>query len=363
MSTRSTVATVDLVVEGLVETERFLTDRQPWAGQVFAAAIDSALSTGYTRLKVGNPPPMKPSDSSQIHFTAQDAATRVLWQQYRTVYDIDPSLWEELGSIDEDTTLPAALFAHLPHRDPFIVWPELAAQKMDDDDDRYSRPLGCFINGHTRVVGGGWPVSTHSEHADGALSITIVSVVQNGNGIPVRIREMGGVTDSVIARTTLDLDAAGEFRVGDLIDTIAARYHNDPTIGGGLTFEESVRPMLRQIISVLIYLCATNADLRPLPAGHSQRAAKGTGRKPPRIVAVGSVVGAGLRAYRQRAAAEAPAGERKSPRAHVRRAHFHTYRTGPGRQEILLKWLSPIPVNADGNTPTTVHRMRKAAAS
>jgi len=35
------------------------------------------------------------------------------------------------------------------------------------------------------------------------------------------------------------------------------------------------------------------------------------------------------------------------PRAHIRRAHWHTYLVGAGRSERRLKWLPPIPVNVD----------------
>lgn len=35
----------------------------------------------------------------------------------------------------------------------------------------------------------------------------------------------------------------------------------------------------------------------------------------------------------------------KSPRPHIRKAHWHIYRIGPGRKETKVLWLAPIEVN------------------
>jgi hypothetical protein len=46
---------------------------------------------------------------------------------------------------------------------------------------------------------------------------------------------------------------------------------------------------------------------------------------------------------------------------HVRRAHFHTYRVGPGRAGSVVKWLPPIPINMDGpSVRPSVHRVGKS---
>ena len=53
------------------------------------------------------------------------------------------------------------------------------------------------------------------------------------------------------------------------------------------------------------------------------------------------------------------AGRRK--RAHVRRAHWHTYLTGPrsAKQKPSIKWLPPIAVNVDDadNLPAVVREV------
>ena len=61
----------------------------------------------------------------------------------------------------------------------------------------------------------------------------------------------------------------------------------------------------------------------------------------PRVWHVGEETGARLR---QASAARRTPEERNAPRPHQRRAHWHTYRTGPRREGYLVRWLHPILV-------------------
>lgn len=378
MTAQRAAAIVAEVIGSIAVTERFITLQEPWAEDMFALAIDAALTDGSSRKIPRSAPPVDPSKVRQIVFSAQDAATRRIWQQHRVVYDLDPDLWGELGAIDEGTILPASVFAHLPHPDPFLVWPVIEAYPLLDGT--YMRSVGAFVTSRsqTRIADPdtlsgpetmlGWPVSTHSPHAKSSdLVITIVANVEDAHGNAIRTETMGGIPDCIIARMTLNFSRSS-VRVGDLIDDIAARYSNDETANPGASFNSVVRSMLRRIISTLLYLCATNADLRPLPAPAARRAAKGTGRaaKPPRTIAVGYDVGAGLRAWRRsRPADHEPAAVTdRHVRPHVRRAHPHLYWTGEGRKTPRVHWLWPIRINAA--TPigkTTVQPVRKRERS
>lgn len=72
-------------------------------------------------------------------------------------------------------------------------------------------------------------------------------------------------------------------------------------------------------------------------------------------------IGAALAAAERRereppARAGTPTG--RSPKPHLRRAHWHLYWTGPGRAEPRVKWLPPIPVNVAAHEPVaTVHEV------
>lgn len=138
---------------------------------------------------------------------------------------------------------------------------------------------------------------------------------------------------------------------------------------------------LMPYISVTLYLCAEAADISDLK-GRKERpqnpqpvkTKKGLRTFPadnPTSWQVGYRIGAALRrAYY--AAEPAPAGEgaasekikeRSSPRPHIRRAHWHSYWTGPrkGKREAILKWLPPIPVGA-GELVPTIHLVEKEKA-
>lgn len=116
-------------------------------------------------------------------------------------------------------------------------------------------------------------------------------------------------------------------------------------------------------VSTLLYLCSEAAEY-----SGPQTPARATGKKmyrPPagtRVWTVGERMGAALRRARSAERQEgAPQGERSAPRGHVRRAHWHTFLTGPRDQERrrVLRWLPPIPVNLDTDTerPAVTHRV------
>jgi hypothetical protein len=75
---------------------------------------------------------------------------------------------------------------------------------------------------------------------------------------------------------------------------------------------------------------------------------------------IGMRIGAALRAATQRAESEPAGGTHASPRPHIRRAHWHSYRVGPGRAETILRWLAPIAVNVDdpGGLAATVRPVK-----
>jgi hypothetical protein len=108
------------------------------------------------------------------------------------------------------------------------------------------------------------------------------------------------------------------------------------------------------LVALVLYLCAENAEIgdgsrRPSVPPH-KCAKRGPRLIPPdRLTAwdVGLRLGAALR--RAESSEELDAGvwqgERARPRAHIRRAHWHTFRVGEGRRGNKVKWMAPIPVN------------------
>lgn len=113
-----------------------------------------------------------------------------------------------------------------------------------------------------------------------------------------------------------------------------------------------VASMLAPIVSLVLYLCADEPDLSGLPDNPRPKRTKGGWRLFPadRLTTwdVGVRIGAALRRAYQQAEIEQQEmleSGRARPRAHVRRAHWHTFLAGAGRLERRVRWLPPIAVN------------------
>jgi hypothetical protein len=330
--------------------------------------IEQALSHGTKSFPALPAGPRSQRMQSEVYYIAADAAARRLWQTAgRTVYDIDPDLWAELGETKDDQLVPAALMRALPHPDPFVALPTPLTLPMDDDF--FMRLEGFFVSGRawifdadTGEVKGQTVVSTHAPNANGNLGVTFgATVYQHSTGLPFRIDAT--FNDMVWSRVTLDVGMGSTPTVKELVDAVAPRFRNADESG---RYDQTIPAMIRSAIAALIYLCATNVDLRPLPARPAERRkAKGAGAKPKpvKVYQVGFHLGAGLRAYRRQEAEQRAANPTgRTVRPHMRRAHLHLYWTGPGRTVPKVKLLEPIPINMnapDDGLPT-VQPIKKA---
>ena len=114
----------------------------------------------------------------------------------------------------------------------------------------------------------------------------------------------------------------------------------------------SVRHLVEPALSMLLYICSEAGDrgdpaLRP---NHPEPRATKKGPRffpPDRPVVwnVGTRMGAALRTLASRVGVVALGGTHASPRPHIRRGHWHSYRVGPGRQNVKVVWIRPIAVN------------------
>lgn len=142
-------------------------------------------------------------------------------------------------------------------------------------------------------------------------------------------------------------------------------------------FAEQVSPLL----SMVIYLCCQNAEINsgdrvpsmPKPT----RTKKGLRHFPPNKPTtwdVGVRIGAALRKAYQAQSHDNGDGTHASPRPHIRRAHWHGFRSGPRKlpggnvvplhdRAFELKWLPPIAVNLESpdDLPVTLHPIKDAA--
>jgi len=111
---------------------------------------------------------------------------------------------------------------------------------------------------------------------------------------------------------------------------------------------------LGKILSMLLYICSEEPDVEDnyeVPALQEKRAGPLRRILPPKEVRcwpVGVRLGAVFRKAMENDRDVPLSGESVTVvvRPHVRRAHWHTYRTGPKGSRSVLKWLSPIIVGA-----------------
>jgi hypothetical protein len=112
-------------------------------------------------------------------------------------------------------------------------------------------------------------------------------------------------------------------------------------------------------VSLVLYLCSVNAEIRDASGTqrhpenpHPKRVKRRSKLFPassPTTWEVAYRLGARLRAA-GRDADGIETGTHASPRAHIRRSHWHSYWTGQvdsAERKTVLKWLPPIPVNVD----------------
>ncbi len=130
-------------------------------------------------------------------------------------------------------------------------------------------------------------------------------------------------------------------------------------------------------LSLLLYLCAENAEYpdgqRPsLPRPvKTKRGPKLFAPAQARVWDMGVRIGAALRRARASSATGNGQGGHAAPRPHIRRAHWHGFRSGPIKDSqgvaiptvarpFALKWLPPIPVSMDtpDDLPATIHPVR-----
>lgn len=120
----------------------------------------------------------------------------------------------------------------------------------------------------------------------------------------------------------------------------------------------SLTPTFAPLVSLLLYLCADEADLgvgvnrpsRPTPT-RTRRGMRIFPPDNPTTWDVGVRIGAAMRAaYKATDTDQTDVNfetGKARPRAHIRRAHWHAFHAGVGRSERRLKWLPPIPVNVN----------------
>lgn len=261
------------------------------------------------------------------------------WRVTQGIFRYDPTLASALVDTPLTGDLPVSALTHLPH---WCVYVETPGRTMPLVSGGSTALHGCyawinFVAAEDRIA---LMLGLDTDRPYPQLPVSVVPLV-------------GTLEQSIRAVQT-------EWQEG----YDAGQVQSAPSVA----FTEGVQ-RLSPLIALLLYLCADDAEIgegtirpkHPQPAKTKQgwRLFPPNG---PTMWDVGVRIGAAIRRAQEcETGGGEMIGERSRPRAHIRRAHWATYWTGPrsGQQTAVLRWLPPIPVNVETREmlPATVHRV------
>ena len=305
--------------------------------------------------------------ATHMRHQLQDQTTLALWRQHKTMYLLDVDLWNSLADTDPAGQIPPEVFTRLPHPNPYIAFPEPVNAVAGNGD--LLRVGGFWLTGKKDVPNGAVLCSTHDPDVS-ALALLFAGVaVDPATGEPIRVPLTGinGVTydflDITLSRTSVLFEPSTlEEHIRRALRSVYSPDVSTPAYEAAMLPSEAIAGLVRTAIIALVYLCSDEADIdTALPPERRRKRNSGEGT-PPRVHPVGYRIGAALRSHRAKQASGSGQDTGRTVAPHIRRAHFHTFRAGPGRSERRVKWLPPIPVKMDGvegdvDMPT-VHKVR-----
>ncbi|WP_330185976.1 hypothetical protein OHB26_39630 (plasmid) [Nocardia sp. NBC_01503] len=266
--------------------------------------------------------------------TAQTAEAARLWRRHRVVYRVHPGLADSLLSTETTAKVPCEVLARLPHPDPFLVFPEPipadAGPMVEPELDQLAEPpvfVGMLVTGMTEHE----QICSTADPDVRNLQVALASRVHYVGRHPTH------------EETVVFLPLSGTYSIDELV----TRLHGFGSLGQ--IPRENMQRASNLAISLLLYLCSDHRDAhdhRPEPGKHGKKTRRG---EDPTIIDLGFDVGPALHAVGRTSDAEsADTGTGAGVRAHLRRAHWHTYWTGPRQSQTpVVRWLHPILVHKD----------------
>lgn len=260
------------------------------------------------------------------------------WRATKGIYKYDPDLLVNLIETPISGQLPVDVLYHLPEWCVYIDFGDISAPEN-------GWPRGFFA--HLE-----WDANTGRTELRLLVDMEMPGVGMELWPIPIHLIDGGTFDDAIKAAygEALWQYASSVPRTSEEVRAVQAVLNDHQGV---------IKQLVPPLVSVLLYLCTESADVRGRdeaePPTHTRRRSPQYAAQSPAVWDVGVRIGAALRRAQQ-AAGESLGGTHASPKPHVRRAHWHTYWTGPrDNQEPQLKWLSPILVgaeNEDGLVPT-----------
>ncbi|RMH32058.1 MAG: hypothetical protein D6690_14495 [Nitrospirae bacterium] len=273
------------------------------------------------------------------------------WRPTQGIYRFDPDLYRALIDTPLDRALPVEHFYHLPEwsvyiETPGMTWPSGSAP-------RPVHGFWTYLDWDIRR-----PDAPHHE-----LRLVLDTAVTPDQALDP---EHGCLSIPMILGNGTLMDALDRMAESAALQT--ERHGLSP-----ITRPQSFSPLTEQLasmISLMLYLASEQPDFDPqgqrpqIPVPTKTKAGpRWFPPDQPRTWDVGLRIGHALRHAQTHTTSpetDSSLSTRARPRPHIRRAHWHTYRIGPGREAAQLKWLPPIPINLDNldKLPATIRPVR-----
>lgn len=257
------------------------------------------------------------------------------WRLSQGIYVFHPEIVDALWSTEFRDKLPTEVLFSLPEFCLYFVWPS-----------------GTGLFGFDLH---GFFVYLEHDAGTGEAELRIVMDCSDGVLIPQFFHLR---SDSIQE----NLDATEQY----IIEQIR-KSGGDPTVYTGMNGSGDVmRRDWGRVLSMVLYLCVVNLEIRDA-SGKNQaprrpvpvKTKKGFRIFPPDFATVwevGHVTGEKILAAREETEEREirDTEERWSPRPHLRKAHWHSFWTGPRKEgaennrKLILKWLYPVLVGAKG---------------
>lgn len=281
----------------------------------------------------------KPDVSEWIKDLGELAALGA-WRMTRGIYRFDPDVYAPLVESGYSGDIPTEVLLRLPEWCVYIETPGLT---------RHGAPIqGAFV---------------------------YLDFATKTRNVELRI-VLTGKTSTVLIPLVLDANRtiADAFRVtvedgfSRMPEEVKSKYTLAMTQKG---IEDGIES-IDKILPLVLYLCSDEPDVTgktgrpgnptPIRTKRGERLFAASGEH---VWDVGVRMGAAIRKWTRD---ETPhvsdvSGTHASPRAHIRRAHWHGFWSGPrsGNRRFSLKWMPPIPVNMilGDEAPAVIHPVRK----
>lgn len=276
---------------------------------------------------------------------ATTLAALAAWRKTRGVYTFDPDVYEEVCETSLDGKLPIDMLLRMPEWCIYLPTPDMNVLS--------TRIYGCFV---------------HLEHN-----------LSNGRA---ELRLLFDVGDDyqVVYPVTLHL---GDWTLHEALDRANKATADRESLKNvsGLPDAQKIKQAFevatRAVVNMVLFVCSQASDIsgshgrpsNPQPT-KTRKGMKVFAAQHTREWLVGARLGSALRKARSIREDAAVITGRRGPRPHIRRAHWHTYLTGPrtadGQRlprtdlQAHLKWLHPtlVRVNDEDKLTTVVYPVR-----